>query len=67
MVAVRLGLSQLLGDLENAGGHLAALAQVFGIRVYVGWLGEGGVVLACLLADDGDQDARMLHECQGRA
>jgi hypothetical protein len=63
---VRPGLSQLLGNLVNAGGHLTALAQVFGVRVYVGSLGESGVVLACPLADDGDQDARVLHECQGR-
>ena len=56
----------MLGDLVNAGERRAALAQVFGARVHVGSLGEGGVVVARPLADDGDRDARVLHECQGR-
>src|SRR5712692_11173371 len=36
------------------------------LRVDVGFLRERGVVVTCPLADDGDRDARVLHERQGR-
>jgi len=59
-------LSQELGDLVNAGQGTAALLQVRAARVDVGALDERSIVVSRPLADDGDRDARVLHQRQGR-
>ena len=61
MVFLMPGLSEsltVIGDLVNAGEGPAALLQVVVARVDVGALGERGVVVACPLADDGDEQTR---------
>ena len=58
--------SQELGDLVDAGKGATALLQVRAARVDVGALGERSIVVPRPLADDGERDARVLHQRQGR-
>ena len=55
-----------LGDLVDAGERPGPLAQVLVASVGVGPHRERGVVVARPLADDGDRDADLLHQAQGR-